>query len=346
MRSIRLLAATTVILAAAWSCGGDGGGTGPNTPVANFTFAACTVGTPCQFTNTSTPAGLTYEWDFGDASPKVPDQSPVHTFTTPGDKNVSLKVTNSSGATNTKTSAVPVAAGTNQAPVASFDQPSPACIAGTPCGFHSTSTDADGTITTWAWNFGDNGTANTADATHTFAAAGPVTVTLTVTDDKGGTNTATQQITVAQAASQGCVTGTQGTVRVVNCTVAITTPGKVKITLLSRNCELGGNKVTARIPPQTAIVQTVFDNLCFRTEGESYIVKDASGADMVFQAGSQLLIQFRQGTPGPNDPSTGDPGIKVQGSFPNLQLNIDDGGAAQQQGEPDFNDAVLLVQQG
>src|SRR5882672_7183371 len=104
MRSIPLLAATTVILAAAWSCGG-GSGTGPNTPVANFTVGACTTGTACQFTNTSTPAtGLTYLWTFGDAAAPVADQTstlkdPTHTYTTTGDKTVSLKVTDASAAT-------------------------------------------------------------------------------------------------------------------------------------------------------------------------------------------------------------------------------------------------------
>jgi PKD repeat protein len=203
-----------------------------------------------------------------------------------------------------------------------------------------------GTIAATHWDFGDptspTNTADTPDATHTFAASGNFTVTLTVTDDKGAASIpATQQVAVSPAASQGCATGTQGAVRVVNCTVGITQTGQVKITLISSACELGGNKVTVRIP-----LQTVFDNLCFRTDGESYIVKDAAGAPMVFQAGSQLSIQFRQGTPGPNDPAAGDPGIRVQGSFPNLTLNIDDGGAAQSPGEPDFNDAVLLVQTG
>jgi PKD repeat protein len=351
MRSIPLLAATTVILATAWSCGG--GGTDVNVPVANFSVGACTAGTACQFTNTSTPTtGLTYEWTFSDTPTKVTDPSPSHTFATPGDYTVSLKVTDASGATNTKTSTVTVAAGTNTPPVASFDLPA-SCTAGTPCGFHSTSTDPDvgGTIAGSHWDFGDptsaNNTADTPDATHTFAASGTYNVTLTVTDDKGGTSTPViKALTVTPAASQGCTTTTQGTVRVVNCTVGITQTGQVKITLLSRNCELGGNTVRITGPLPAVPVQTAFTNLCFRPEGESYIVKDAAGAPLVFQAGSTLGIQFRQGTADPGDPVTGDPGITTRGSFPNLTLNVDDGGAPGTQGEPDFNDAILLVQPG
>jgi hypothetical protein len=64
----------------------------------------------------------------------------------------------------------------------------------------------------------------------------------------------------------------------------------------------------------------------------------------VFLAGSTLPLRFHQGIPGPLDPPTGDPGIQVTGRFPNWTLKIDDGGAAGNQGEPDFNDVVLSVQ--
>jgi PKD repeat protein len=341
MRSIRLLAATSVILIGAWACGSDSG-VGPNTPVANFTVGACTAGAPCTFTNTSTPAtGLTYEWTFSDAptAPPVTDASPAHTFATAGDYTVTLKVTNSSGATNTKTSPVTVAAGTNQPPVASFDLPA-TCTAGTPCGFHSTSTDPDGnaTITGAAWKFGDGGTATTLDATHTYSAAGTFTVELTVTDDQGATSApVTKPLTVTQAASQSCTT-TLGTT--VNCLLNITQTGQVKITLQSSLCELGDNKLTITAPvPQEAI-----NNVCFQPDNTVYVVKDPAGQPRMFTAGEQLGIRFRRGAPKPTDPPAGDPGIRVVGSYPNLTLNVDDGGNAAAQGEPDFNDAVLLIQ--
>ena len=39
-------------------------------------------------------------------------------------------------------------------------------------------TDAEGTTLTYAWSFGDGGTASTANATHAYPAAGAYLVTL------------------------------------------------------------------------------------------------------------------------------------------------------------------------
>jgi PKD repeat protein len=65
----------------------------------------------------------------------------------------------------------------------------------------STSSDADGKIVTYAWNFGDGAVGSGATASHTFAAAGTYTVTLTVTDDAGATHSTSSKVTVAAAPS-------------------------------------------------------------------------------------------------------------------------------------------------
>jgi len=59
------------------------------------------------------------------------------------------------------------------------------------------STDPDGSIRSYAWAFGDGGTATGVTATHTYAAAGDYKVTLTVTDNAGATNTISRTVTVA-----------------------------------------------------------------------------------------------------------------------------------------------------
>lgn len=83
----------------------------------------------------------------------------------------------------------------------SFNEPPTASFAATctalECSFDgSASADTDGTIVSYAWNFGDGTTAAGVTATHTYAAEGTYSVTLTVTDDGGLTGVATNAVTV------------------------------------------------------------------------------------------------------------------------------------------------------
>ncbi|MCK6472053.1 MAG: S8 family serine peptidase [Planctomycetes bacterium] len=59
------------------------------------------------------------------------------------------------------------------------------------------SSDADGTIASYAWTFGDGGTSSGVSVSHTYTGIGTFTARLTVTDNKGATGTATVSISVA-----------------------------------------------------------------------------------------------------------------------------------------------------
>jgi PKD repeat protein len=65
----------------------------------------------------------------------------------------------------------------------------------------SGTSDPDGSIVSYAWNFGDGGTSTLAHPSHTYQTAGPYIATLTVTDNQGATGTASVTITVTQG---GC----------------------------------------------------------------------------------------------------------------------------------------------
>ncbi len=81
----------------------------------------------------------------------------------------------------------------NSPPVASFT----ASCSGLVCDFTDTSTDLDGVISSSSWDFGDGSpTASGATVSHTYASAGTKSVTLTVTDDSGGTGTVSQAVNV------------------------------------------------------------------------------------------------------------------------------------------------------
>ena len=60
----------------------------------------------------------------------------------------------------------------------------------------SNSTDPDGTIVKYEWDFGDGSTATGKIVTHSYPSLGAYTVTLTVTDDDGATDVETKAISI------------------------------------------------------------------------------------------------------------------------------------------------------
>jgi PKD repeat protein len=65
----------------------------------------------------------------------------------------------------------------------------------------SGSSDPDGAIASFAWTFGDGGTATGATPSHTYSTAGTYTAALTVTDNQGATNSTTVGISVVAGAT-------------------------------------------------------------------------------------------------------------------------------------------------
>jgi PKD repeat protein len=94
--------------------------------------------------------------------------------------------------------------GGNVAPVANFSS----TASGLTATFTDTSTDSDGSIAARSWNFGDGTTSTATNPSRTYAAAGSYSVSLTVTDNGGLSNTRTQSVTVSAGGAQTYTNGT------------------------------------------------------------------------------------------------------------------------------------------
>ena len=174
----------------------DSAGDGPpRTPVAAYsstcTSLTCSFDSSASTVQNGTITGRS--WNFGDGTTST-GANPVHAFGASGTYQVSLTVTSSKGLTNTVTKPVQVTR-VNQNPTADFaatcDQLVCTCNA-------AGSTDPDGTVTGYQWDFGDGNTGTGSPATHTYGASGTRQVTLTVTDNDGGTGTTTKSVKSTQ----------------------------------------------------------------------------------------------------------------------------------------------------
>ncbi len=107
------------------------------------------------------------------------------------------------------------------------------------------------------------------------------------------------------------------------------------------SCDLEGERVT--IPPPSG--DQVFLNVCSRAVGDSTKIFGGPGdTAFLFEAGSQAVIRFTQGTARPSDPAVGAPSAQLAASFPDWTIGFEDGANAGGAGEPDFSDVVLEVE--
>ncbi len=136
-----------------------------------------------------------YSWSFGDGSGSS-QANPSHSYATAGSYSVSLTVTDNGGATHSDITSASIAAAPNQAPTADANG-SYNGTTGNPISFFSTgSSDSDGTIASYLWDFGDGATSTSANPTHSYTAAGGYSVSLTVTDNDGATGSDTTTVSV------------------------------------------------------------------------------------------------------------------------------------------------------
>lgn len=166
-------------------------------PVAAFT-AAC-AGLVCTFdgTGSTDPDGSVaeWQWDFGDGTTAT-GAIVEHTYSSGGSKTVHMTIKDDSGLTAERSSVVTPTA-PNLPPVADF---AVVCTELDCVADGRASSDPDGSIAEWNWDFGDGETASGATVDHKYKAGGTYAVGLTVVDDLGAATSSQQTVTVEEAA--------------------------------------------------------------------------------------------------------------------------------------------------
>lgn len=143
-----------------------------------------------------------YSWNFGDGNSSA-QANPSHSYTSVGNYNVTLTVVDDKGASNSATTTASVTSDGNQSPSANANGPYSATL-GSSITFSSTgSFDPDGTIASYSWNFGDGNSSNLANPSHTYSSAGSYTVSLTVTDNDGASNSASTSASISGGGGTG-----------------------------------------------------------------------------------------------------------------------------------------------
>jgi len=170
-------------------------------PIASFIFSPTSpiINQKIYFnaSESSDPDGyiVNYKWNFGDGSANN-GKNVTHQYTYPGTFVVFLEVIDNNG--NTGSTNRNVLVGNNQNPTASFVySPSSPKIGETIYFNAANSSDPDGTITSYQWNFGDGNMGNGESVNHSYANAGTFTVVLVIYDDRGGKATTSQSIKVS-----------------------------------------------------------------------------------------------------------------------------------------------------
>ena len=136
-----------------------------------------------------------YEWDFdNDGIIDAQGERTSYTFVTSGTYTVRLVVTDSLNQKDVDTCSIYVE---QLNPKASFTYaPDTQPTIEDEIHFYDTSTDEDGTITAWNWNFGDGVSSTLKDPIHQYNDKGTYNVRLTVTDNDGLTDTYTKNVKI------------------------------------------------------------------------------------------------------------------------------------------------------
>ncbi|PKP18893.1 MAG: hypothetical protein CVU05_12595 [Bacteroidetes bacterium HGW-Bacteroidetes-21] len=172
-------------------------------PVANFSASATSVaiGHTVTFSDLSTENPSSWSWSFTGGTPATSTvQNPVVTYNTAGTYAVSLTATNSNGSNTVTKAAYITVTNSTSGLVANFSADNTLVVCYQNVNFSDLST---GSPVSWSWTF-NNGTPATSTQQNPvvkWTSQGNFTVSLTVTDAGGASNTVTKNLYIAAAAN-------------------------------------------------------------------------------------------------------------------------------------------------
>ena len=162
-------------------------------PTADFSFIVDQL--EVAFTDLSADSDgsvTTYSWDFGDGNTST-QSNPTHNYLSEGTYTVVLTVTDNDGASSS-TSQTVTTTSQGEAPTAQFGSTNNELEVS----FTNSSTDSDGDIVSYLWDFGDGGESTETNPVHLYSTTGSYLVTLTATDAQGQTGTTSETVTVSE----------------------------------------------------------------------------------------------------------------------------------------------------
>jgi PKD repeat protein len=181
-------------------------------PVAKFTFTPTnpTTDDEVKFTDESVDDDgeiVFWRWDFGDYTGST-FKNPIHKYTTPGTYTVTLTIKDNNDAEDAISQVIKIMESQkNEEPIADFTySPTKPTIDDTIL-FKDKSTDSDGSIVEWLWDFGDGTKSTKQNPKHKYKKPGSYTVTLTVKDNKNAVNVVKKTIKIYKSDAGGGDTG-------------------------------------------------------------------------------------------------------------------------------------------
>ena len=188
------------------------------------------------------------------------------------------------------------------------------------CDFHDASTD-DGTIVSWNWTFGTEGSSQ-KNPVYSYPAAGSYEVSLTVTDDQGVSSARSKTVDPKDPAvtTLSCVNpNEQG--GFVACTLDLQAEAGFKVVLNSSSCEAHGNLFRVTTPSEA----TLTTDGCYEQAGKTITLAGPFAAGTPINA--QVVAPLLQNPPR----------LKVEGDYPVWHLTYEDGA------DEDFNDLDITL---